>query len=74
MVMGVLVVAWVAIKPMNPREALNKFKVTNVAPATASTEPSLGLAPVLKPQPSLQVPSITKCLGPQRVLEYTDGS
>lgn len=74
LVMGVLVVAWVAIKPANPREALKKFKVTNVAPATELTEPSLGLAPVLKPQPNPQVPGITKCLGPQGVLEYTDGA
>lgn len=74
LVMGVLVVAWVAIKPLNPREALKKFKVINVAPATEPTELSLGLAPVLKPQPSPQMPGITKCLGPQGVLEYTDGA
>lgn len=74
LVMGVLVVAWVAIKPVNPREALKKFKLTNVAPATEPTAPSLGLAPALKPQPSPQVPGITKCLGPQGVLEYTDGA
>jgi hypothetical protein len=74
LVMGILVVAWVAIKPANPREALKKFKVTNVAPATEPTEHSFGPAPVLKPQPSPQVPGITKCLGPQSVLEYTDGA
>ena len=74
LVMGVLIVAWVSIKPVNPREALKKFKVTNVAPATEPTESSLGLAPVLKPQPNPQVPGITKCLGPQGVLEYTDGA
>ncbi len=74
LVMGVLVVAWIAVKPVNPREALKDLKVTKVAPANEPTAPSLGLAPVLKPQPSSHVPGITKCLGPQGVLEYTDGA
>ena len=74
LVIGVLVIAWVAIKPVNPREALKKFKVTNVAPATEATEPSFGLAPVVKPQSGPQVPGITKCLGPRGVFEYTDGA
>ena len=74
LVMSVLVVAWVAIRPSNPRESFKKFKVTNVAPATESIKPSLVLAPLPEPLPSLQVPGITKCLGPQGALEYTDGA
>lgn len=74
LVIGVLVVAWVAIKPVNPREALEKFKVTNVAPATEPAESFSGLAPELKFQPSPQVPGITMCLGPEGVVQYTDGA
>lgn len=74
LVMSVLVVAWVAIRPPNPREAFKKFKVTNVAPATESIEPSLVLAPLPEPHHSPQVPGIAKCLGPQGALEYTDGA
>ena len=74
LVIGVLVVAWVAIKPVNPRETLMKFKVTKVAPVTESTEPSPGRAPVLVPKLSPHVPRIAKCLGPQGNFEYTDGA
>lgn len=74
LVMGVLVVAWIAIKPVLPREAMKKFRVTNVTPASESATPSHGLAPALASPPSPPVSSITKCLGSRGVLEYTDGA
>ena len=74
MVLGILVVAWVATTPMLPRDAPKKLKVTNVVPAALSPMPSQALAPALAPQPDSEVSGITKCLGPQGVLEYTDGA
>jgi hypothetical protein len=62
------------IKPVVPREALKRLKITNVAPATEPAMPSHGLGPALTPQPSSRAPGITKCLAPQGVLEYTDGA
>jgi hypothetical protein len=73
LVMGVLVVAWMATKLMTDREPSKTLRVTKVAPVEAPV-PSHALAPALTPQPSPQVPGITKCLGPQGVLEYTDGA
>ena len=55
------------------RESSKTLRVINVAPAEARV-PLHALAPALTLQPSPQVPSITKCLGPQGVLEYTDGA
>ena len=74
LIVSILVVAWIAIKPVTLREAAKKFKATDVAPTIESTMPSLGQVPALTAQPNAQVPGITKCLGSQGVVEYTDGA
>ena len=73
LIMGVLLVAWIVMKAVTPREAEKKVRVTNVAPATEATRPSHALGPALSKR-SPDVTGITKCIGPQNVLEYTDGA